>query len=141
MFGIIHLRFSQLAYAAIMGLMLALLVEATGSVATSVFAHGLFNILQMLWIYYGPAENPVTKASAALFRKKGLMTGMIIYLVPAIVCTVLAIYLAYRMARAEEREQEFAAVFSLTGRGYRLVTYSLLLGTVISLVYMAEISI
>ena len=51
LFGMMHLNINQFAYGAVMGIMFALLVEATGSVLSSFLAHALFNTAEVVLMY------------------------------------------------------------------------------------------
>ena len=44
LFGLMHLNLNQMPYAFFLGLVLASMVEATGSIETSIFMHFLFNL-------------------------------------------------------------------------------------------------
>ena len=51
LFGMMHMNFNQFAYGAVMGVMLALLVEATGTVLASFIAHAVFNTIEVVMMF------------------------------------------------------------------------------------------
>ena len=63
LFGMMHMNFNQFAYGAAMGLMLSLLVEATGSVLSSFIAHATFNSIEVVLMY---ATSDLMEESEAL---------------------------------------------------------------------------
>lgn len=50
MFGLIHLNFNQFAYAFVLGIVFAMLVEATGSMFSSMTAHFVINMNSVVWM-------------------------------------------------------------------------------------------
>ena len=53
-FGIMHMNFNQMLYAIYLGIVFALIVEATGSLASSMILHMLFNGVNTLYVYALP---------------------------------------------------------------------------------------
>lgn len=53
-FGLMHMNFNQIAYAIYMGIIFALLVEATGSLVSTMILHMLFNAVNTAYIYILP---------------------------------------------------------------------------------------
>lgn len=53
-FGIMHMNFNQMLYAIYLGIVFALIVEATGSLASSMVLHMLFNGANTLYVYILP---------------------------------------------------------------------------------------
>lgn len=53
-FGLMHMNFNQIMYAIYLGLVFALLVEATGSLCSSMILHMLFNAMNTLYLYILP---------------------------------------------------------------------------------------
>ena len=53
-FGLMHLNFNQILYAIYLGIVFALVVEATGSLASTMILHMLFNGMNTAYIYILP---------------------------------------------------------------------------------------
>lgn len=53
-FGLMHMNFNQIMYAIYLGVVFALLVEATGSLASSMVLHMIFNGFNTLYLYVLP---------------------------------------------------------------------------------------
>ncbi|MCM1158672.1 MAG: CPBP family intramembrane metalloprotease [Bacteroidales bacterium] len=53
-FGLMHLNFNQMMYAAYLGIVFALVVEATGSLASTMILHMLFNAVNTAYVYILP---------------------------------------------------------------------------------------
>ena len=140
LFGLIHMNFNQFAYAAVMGIMLSLLVEATGSVLTSFIAHAFFNSLEVVMMYAtsdlmdDAAEYAgVLDKSAATF----LMLG--IYMVLAAIFTSIAVCVAIKISSIEGRSAFFTGILKNKKTWPKLVTIPLIIGIVLSIAYMIEV--
>lgn len=53
-FGVMHMNFNQIMYAIYLGLIFALVVEATGSIVSTMILHMLFNAINTLYLYVLP---------------------------------------------------------------------------------------
>lgn len=53
-FGLMHLNFNQMLYAIYLGVIFSLLVEATGSLVSTMILHMLFNAVNTLYVYLLP---------------------------------------------------------------------------------------
>lgn len=53
-FGVMHMNFNQIMYAIYLGLIFALVVEATGSIVSTMILHMLFNAVNTLYLYILP---------------------------------------------------------------------------------------
>lgn len=53
-FGLMHMNFNQILYAIYLGIVFALLVEATGSLVSTMILHMLFNALNTMYLYLLP---------------------------------------------------------------------------------------
>jgi hypothetical protein len=53
-FGLMHMNFNQILYAIYLGVIFALVVEATGSLASTMILHALFNGMNTIYIYVLP---------------------------------------------------------------------------------------
>lgn len=116
LFGLMHMNFNQMIYAFAMGIFLALLVEAAGSLWASVFCHMFFNSVEVALMYvsnrladgvYGQNAGGM----AAELTTQDLLTGLSFYLIIAAVTTPIAGCIIVWIAKNEGRQQAFSALF------------------------------
>ena len=137
MFGVMHLNFNQFAYAAIIGIMFSLLVEATGSVLSSFIAHALFNSTEVL-IMFSSAEI-LSDSEEALSEMSGGMqylTMICALTIVALIFTALAICVAVKISQIEGRLGFFSGMLHKKKGGFKLVTVPLVLAFVIGVAWM-----
>lgn len=90
-FALIHMNFNQAAYAFAIGILAVLLVEATGSLWSSILYHGLINGSQAVLMYFTLKADPdVYSQSAALVTNDLLLISLGIYLILTAVTLPLA---------------------------------------------------
>lgn len=90
-FAVIHMNFNQAAYAFAIGILAVLLVEATGSLWSSIIYHALINGSQAVIMYINlRADSEIYKESAALVTGNFLIYAIGIYLVLTAVTLPLA---------------------------------------------------
>lgn len=116
LFGLMHMNLNQMIYAFAMGVFLALLVEAAGSLWASVFCHMFFNSVEVILMYasrrfldniYGRAA----ETSAVALTTQELLAALSLYLVIAAVTTPIAGCIIVWLAKNEGRQQAFSALF------------------------------
>lgn len=152
-FGLMHMNFNQALYAFGIGIFLALLVEAAGSLWASVCCHMFFNSFQVVLMYlsssilesaYGQAMNE----TAQEITTQDLMAALSVYLVIAAVTTPIAVCILVWIMKNEGRQEAVRLLFR--GRGERktpltqpdseseyLTSVPLVLAVVLSLGYMS----
>lgn len=140
LFGMMHMNFNQFAYGAVMGLMLALLVEATGSVLTSFIAHATFNSIEVILMYatsdlIDSAENMLTE----LEETNQILLTIGIYFVAAVIFTALAFCIVVKISDIERRKEFFVGIPKCPKQGYKLITVPLIVAIVIAVTYMIGI--
>ncbi len=137
LFGMMHMNFNQFAYGAVMGIMLALLVEATGSVLTSFLAHAVFNSTEVCMVYL---SGEIIKNVGDRVQRQDLQNEIImslgIYFIAAIVATSLAVCVLVKISDVEGRLMFLKSIPSCRKQGYKLVTIPLIIACVIALGYM-----
>lgn len=141
MFGMMHLNFNQFAYGAVMGIMLALLVEATGSVLTSFIAHAVFNTTEVVLMFAtgDDLENASDLASNYLDMFGDTLSAVLYnaYLfVAGAIFTVLAVLIVRKIASLEGRREFFDHIPKSPKQGYKLITIPLILAMILSVGYM-----
>ena len=142
MFGMIHMNFNQFGYGTVMGIMLALLVEATGSVLASFIAHAFFNTLEVVMMYSNKdvLEDATSIAESYLDGRMSDMMVDVIYigylLLMAVIFTVIAMFIVRKIAKNEQRLEFFISIKHSGRQGHKLVTIPLILAMVIAVIYM-----
>ena len=148
LFGLMHLNFNQALYAFAIGIFLALLVEAAGSLWASAFCHMFFNSCQVVLMYvsgsilesvYGQAVNE----TAEKLSTQDLLAALSVYLVIASVMTPIAGCVIVWIAKNEGRQGAFKELFrvrsSISESPHRdyLLSVPLIIAVVLCLGYMS----
>lgn len=139
LFGLMHLNINQAIYAFVIGILLALLVEATGSLWSSVFCHMVFNSGQVCLMFLADSLQVTETAEAsAAFTADALVLGMCVYLVLAAVMTPLAVCVLVWIAGNENRREALRAIWK-GGKEKKeyLVSIPLILAIVVCLSYIS----
>lgn len=140
LFALMHMNFNQAAYAVVIGILLVLLVEATGSLWGSIIFHVVFNSQQVCLMYLSDMLSQGTiAASGEELTKEMIIMALSVYLVIATVTTTLAGCVLVWIAKNEKREGYLRAVWTdrKNRTGSRMITVPLLLAIVICLSYMS----
>jgi len=140
LFGLAHLNVNQFAYALVIGLFMALLVEATGSIWSSILFHIIFNGISIVNLYLtqGLLSQEYMSESQALLEQKGTLFAMISLLaVITMVCIPLIFCVLVWIAKGEgytdtlrKLKPEFQAV------KVKLVTIPLIIVIIAGIGYM-----
>ena len=140
LFGMMHMNFNQFAYGAAMGLMLSLLVEATGSVLSSFIAHATFNSIEVVLMY---ATSDLMEESEALISglegSNQILLSIGIYFVAAVIFTSIAFCVVVKISDVEQRKAFFTAIPKCTKQGYKLITVPLIIAIVLAVAFMIAI--
>ena len=145
MFALAHGNLNQFLYAFAVGLFLAYLVEASGSIYASMLAHMCLNSVSVVLVYLERRlpENitsVLVQAENTSVRDLSLVYW-IIYGVIAIACVILAIIVVRKIAKTSEREQIYHEARKghgrLKGKEGRVFSVELLIGLLIPTVYIA----
>jgi membrane protease YdiL (CAAX protease family) len=128
-FGLLHMNFNQIAYALFLGLLFALIVEATGSLLATMLAHAVFNAVSTSFIYLLPflleLQEELTGMAAEMGVEEMITEGAgqqeillaILVLTPfAIGGLVMSGLLLYLIAKLNKREE---VLMSLYKKGYK----------------------
>ncbi len=142
LFGIIHMNFNQFAYGAVMGVMFALLFEATGSVLTSFIAHAIFNTTEVVLMF--ASADAISEAQEYLDDfgvGNAQLISIGIYFVLAIIGTSLAMCVVYKMSEIEGRKAFMAGITKCKKQGYKLITLPLIVAVILAIAYMIMIEV
>ena len=136
LFGLMHMNLNQACYAFVMGIALALLVEATDSMIPAFIAHFWVNGLSTVLMYAmedvaGGMEGLVETAESALSGQE-LLLSISLYILIATFCTPLAgCVLAWIAGREGHKEDMRRLWRSRKLKGPRLVSLPLAMGLLV----------
>ncbi len=163
LFALMHMNFNQAAYAFAIGVMVVLLVEATGSLWSSVIFHMVFNSQQVCLMYLSDslAGGSGLEEAEEMLTQNVLLVMISGSLIFAAAATALAACVLVWIAKGEKRENALHAVFAerksrirtvqgeagstaesagigkeSAGRPDKMVTVPLVIGIVLALSYM-----
>lgn len=129
-FGLMHMNFNQAVYAFAIGIFLAFLVEAAGSLWGSVICHMFFNSYEVVMMYLsrailGNEYDKVVSSAAEEMTSVQLQAAIAVYLLIAAVTTPIAICCVAWIAKNEGRQGAVQALLrrrngSKTGPGPQL---------------------
>ena len=140
LFGLMHMNFNQAAYAIFLGIVMAVLVEATGSLWGSVVFHVTVNIQNVFLMYVSDAvytDEYMQEAQNLTENMESMLATIGIYSVIATVTTSIAACVLVWIAKNEKREMHLKQIW--TGREENrgnMITVPLLVGIVLSVAYM-----
>lgn len=107
LFGLIHMNFNQAPYAFALGVAMALLVEATGSLFSSVLMHAIFNGQSVILMYLSDSLIPDALSAQAqqATGPEEIIPVISVYFILALICTALAgcvlVWLCLNQGRGE----------------------------------------
>ena len=141
LFGLIHMNFNQAPYAFALGVAMALLMEATGSLWAPVLMHMVFNAQSVVRMYVYDRFFPwiLEEQAQQIMGPEELLPTICLYLVLALVCTALAGCVLVWLCRNEGRQEYVRWLWREGregGRKGRVVSAPLVVGIVICLAYM-----
>lgn len=139
LFGLMHMNFNQAGYAVVLGLGLALAVEATDSIWGSMIIHFVFNATSSLELYFISHMAPdvyETMLETELSSME-LQMSIGVYLIISCVTTALAACVLAWISRNEGRQEQMQVIWSgRKGNGEKVITIPLVVGIVLALAYM-----
>lgn len=140
LFGLMHMNFNQMIYAFAMGILLALLVEAAGSLWASVFCHMFFNSVEVVFMYisssiWGSDYGQIVSEAATELTTQALLAALSVYLIIAAVTTPIAVCVVVWIAKNEGRQGTLAGLFAKS-KEY-LMSVPLIVAIVLCLGYMS----
>lgn len=133
-FGFMHLNFNQFSYALILGVILALLVEATGSIFSSIIAHFIFNgqSAAILWMQ-NHILDPTEKIVLQEVTRADIIEMLMAYTMVACIMGVLAfgvfLWIVHHCGSAEHMRQIFSRKRSEHEKKVSMITPTFIIGT------------
>lgn len=142
LFGLVHMNVNQFVYAFAMGIIFALLIEATDSLLSSMIVHFMINGTTVVLQYIAQgmegtvneAETMVSYSDTTVLLMAATFWGFI-----AIITTIIAILIYYMIARNEGRLQNIKEMWGM-GKGTKLVTIPLTMAMLICVVFIWQLS-
>lgn len=112
LFGIMHMNLNQMAYAIVLGIIFAFLLEATGSILSTMLAHFCINGISVS-LNYIVNKMPLfaSQAEETQLTKQTILQAVSVYLPFAAVGTLIAAALIYLLANLNKRKEYFIALF------------------------------
>lgn len=152
-FGLLHLNWNQMSYAFVVGIMAVLLIEATGSIVSSVIMHASVNTYNVIMILLqrdtlkqsGGDTQAIVDASLeglGVSYDEFMMVAIVVYGVIALFTTFLALLLLWGISAIEKRNAHLRQVFrkqEKTGEKSKQSpwTVPLVIGVVLCVLYMS----
>lgn len=146
LFALMHMNINQAAYAFVIGLIMILLVEATGSIWSSVLFHVVFNSEQVCMMYLMdliPGMGSLQE-SQELLTTDMLLMAIGSYSMIAMVTTALAGCVLAWIAKNEKREEALRSLWTSRKQkkensdvDSKMITVPLIIGIVLALSYMS----
>ena len=140
MFGVMHGNLNQALYAFVIGVLLALLFEATGSIFTTMLFHFIYNAQSCCMMYLADAMMPgyfSEAAVAAATDTEQLYMMIAVYLVLSAVFTPLAICVLYKISKNENRVSQLCETLPKHSEGkMKIATVSFWLASIVAVGYI-----
>ena len=139
MFGIMHMNLNQALYAFAIGILLALLLEATDCIVTTMLFHFIYNSQSCCLMYLAEAMMPgyYAEVANAAVSQEELYMMISVYVVIAAICTPLAICLLYKIAKNENRVEQLKETLPGRQEGKaKIATLSYILASVVAIGYI-----
>lgn len=139
LFGLLHMNINQASYAFVIGILLGFLVEATGSIFSSILFHVLVNTSNaIMMIFTSSMMSEELMATAQETVDTATLLNMIcIYLVLAVIGTTIAICLLVWMSKNEGREQILQKAWTdRKVKEGKVISIPFIIGVVMSILFM-----
>lgn len=139
LFGLLHMNINQASYAFVIGILLGFLVEATGSIFSSILFHILVNSTNALMMILSNrvVSDEVMENAEAIVNTSILLNMMGVYLVLAVVGTIIAICLLVWMSKNEGREPFLKQAWEdRRVKSGKIISIPFIIGVIISILFM-----
>lgn len=141
-FAIGHLNFNQAAYAFVIGILLVLLVEATGSIWASIIYHVVFNGYSVCVMYLTDALLPQAMEAQQMLEDHQAYIDSMIYsiavsVISATAASAIAVCVFIWIAKNENRLPRIRQIWTTRhDKREKMITAPLLFAVVLALAYM-----
>lgn len=115
LFGIMHMNFNQMAYAFVLGIIFGFLLEATGSILSTMLVHFCINGTSISLSYLANKLAPLSdQLEKTELTDEVLLQSVKIYAPLAVVGLVIAASLIFVLAILNNRKDHFISIFKRT---------------------------
>lgn len=139
LFGLLHMNINQASYAFVIGILLGFLVEATGSIFSSILFHVLVNSTNaiMMIISDSVVSDEMMANADEIVTTATLLNMICVYLVLAVIGTTIAICLLVWMSKNEGRQPILIKVWEdRKVKSGKVISVPFIIGVVISILFM-----
>lgn len=140
-FGMMHMNFNQFSYTVVLGTILALLVEATGSIFSSMIVHFIFNGQSVLLLHLQSQVLQTTAETAAQEAAQSDIVQLVIsYTMAAFIMGILAfsvfLWIVQHCKTTLPMQQMAVTNRTEEGKKIRVVTPTLVIGAALGIGWM-----
>lgn len=139
LFGLLHMNINQASYAFVIGILLGFLLEATGSIFSTMLFHILVNSSNavMMMISDSVITDEMMESSQDIITTGTLLNMICVYLVLAVIGTTIAICLLVWMSKVEGRQHILKQAWDdRKVKSGKVVSVPFVIGVVISVLFM-----
>lgn len=139
LFGLLHMNINQASYAFVIGILLGFLVEATGSIFSSILFHVLVNSTNaiMMIISDSVVSDEMMANADEIVTTATLLNMICVYLVLAVIGTTIAICLLVWMSKNEGRQPILIKAWEdRKVKSGKVISVPFIIGVVISILFM-----
>ena len=139
LFGLLHMNINQASYAFVIGILLGFLVEATGSIFSSVLFHVLVNASNavMMIVSDSVVSDEMMANADEIVTTATLLNMIAVYLVLAVIGTTIAICLLVWMSKNEGRQPLLIKAWEdRKVKEGKVISIPFIIGVVISILFM-----
>ncbi len=144
LFGMLHMNFNQMSYAILVGIFAAVLIEATGSIWSSIIYHCLINGSNVILMYLTKGlstqagQDLVLEGSQTIPYKSALIMSMLVYFQIGFITLLIAGGLVYLIAKNEGRIEhlKWIRAASKDAKGKKLLSVPLWIGMILCIAFM-----
>lgn len=111
LFALLHGNFNQFSYAFVMGVIFALVIEATDSILATMVIHLVTNGTSVLSAANQDLSDMAKLTEELVFTKAEILEAIRLLIVPAIIGTLLAILVFYKIAKNSNRLDYIKSIF------------------------------
>lgn len=137
LFGLIHMNFNQAPYAFVLGIAMALIMEATGTLLAPILVHVVFNgvsVVQM-YAYEYVAPGLLEEQMQMEYGMDEMAVTISVYCILALVCTAVAACVLVWIAKNQKREGYLAWLLQQKA-ARKVVTIPGIIAVIACLIYM-----
>ena len=139
LFGLLHMNMNQASYAFVIGILLGFLVQATGSIFSSILFHVLVNSsnVVMMLLTDSVLSDEVMATAQESVDTATLLNMICVYVVLALIGTTIAICLLVWLSKNEGREDVLKVAWQdRKVKSGKVISVPYIIGIVISILFM-----